>query len=217
MFGRTPSYSCSMSRIGHNSSPGSSRLFQRARAIVGESPLQLGCSAFDWLSVVHRSVACSAGSRRCDSLGSLPRVRGCMACSCRSANGSVRAVGNGSGSQFFSSSANGAGPSTIHRGRFRYDYGRRAGPAPPVSAAGGGAPRDQFPLPGDALLQFAFDGHADNPYLPHNFVHNTVAYTGTHDNATTRQWYEELPDYQRQNSGATSSVRREPVRMLLRS
>jgi 4-alpha-glucanotransferase len=59
--------------------------------------------------------------------------------------------------------------------------------------------RDQFCLPGMRVLQFAFDGHADNPYLPCNFVHNTVAYTGTHDNATTRQWYEELPDYQRQN------------------
>jgi 4-alpha-glucanotransferase len=59
--------------------------------------------------------------------------------------------------------------------------------------------RDQFSLPGTRVLQFAFDGHADNPYLPHNFVHNTVVYTGTHDNATTRQWYEELPDYQRQN------------------
>jgi 4-alpha-glucanotransferase len=59
--------------------------------------------------------------------------------------------------------------------------------------------RDQFRLPGMRVLQFAFDGHADNPYLPHNFVHNTVAYTGTHDNATTRQWYEELPDNQRQN------------------
>jgi len=59
--------------------------------------------------------------------------------------------------------------------------------------------RDQFHLPGMRVLQFAFDGHADNPYLPHNFVQNTVAYTGTHDNATTRQWYEELPDYQREN------------------
>jgi 4-alpha-glucanotransferase len=59
--------------------------------------------------------------------------------------------------------------------------------------------RDQFCLPGMRVLQFAFDGHADNPYLPHNFVHNTVAYTGTHDNATTRQWYEELPDYQRES------------------
>jgi len=58
--------------------------------------------------------------------------------------------------------------------------------------------RDQLEVPGTRVLQFAFDGHADNPYLPHNFVSNTVAYTGTHDNATTRQWYEELPDHQRQ-------------------
>src|SRR5271170_7288200 len=59
--------------------------------------------------------------------------------------------------------------------------------------------RDQFRLTGMRILQFAFDGHADNPYLPRNFVPNTVVYTGTHDNDTTRQWYEELPDYQRQN------------------
>jgi len=59
--------------------------------------------------------------------------------------------------------------------------------------------RDQFQVPGTRVLQFAFDGQADNPYLPHNFVPNTVAYTGTHDNAPSRQWYEELPEYQRQN------------------
>jgi 4-alpha-glucanotransferase len=35
--------------------------------------------------------------------------------------------------------------------------------------------------------------------LPPNFVSNTVVYTGTHDNAPTREWYEESPDYQRQN------------------
>jgi len=59
--------------------------------------------------------------------------------------------------------------------------------------------RDQFQLPGTRVLQFAFDGHPDNPYLPNNFGPNTVAYTGTHDNPPTREWYEELPDYQRQN------------------
>jgi 4-alpha-glucanotransferase len=59
--------------------------------------------------------------------------------------------------------------------------------------------RDQFQLPGTRVLQFAFDGHPDNPYLPHNFVPNAVVYTGTHDNAPTREWYEELPDNQRQN------------------
>jgi 4-alpha-glucanotransferase len=59
--------------------------------------------------------------------------------------------------------------------------------------------RDQFQLPGTRVLQFAFDGHSDNPYLPRNILTNTVAYTGTHDNPPTREWYDELPDYQRQN------------------
>jgi 4-alpha-glucanotransferase len=59
--------------------------------------------------------------------------------------------------------------------------------------------RDQFQLPGTRVLQFAFDGHNDNPYLPHNFVSNAVVYTGTHDNAPTREWYDELPDDQRHN------------------
>ena len=59
--------------------------------------------------------------------------------------------------------------------------------------------RDQFHLPGMRVLQFAFDGHSDNPYLPHNHVSNAVVYTGTHDNPTTRGWFEELPDNQRQN------------------
>jgi 4-alpha-glucanotransferase len=59
--------------------------------------------------------------------------------------------------------------------------------------------RDQFQVPGTRVLQFAFDGHADNPYLPSNYVPNTVVYTGTHDNNTTRGWFEELPNDQRQN------------------
>ena len=59
--------------------------------------------------------------------------------------------------------------------------------------------RDQFHVPGTRVLQFAFDGNPDNPYLPHNFVPNTVVYTGTHDNNTTRGWFEESPDEQRQN------------------
>ena len=59
--------------------------------------------------------------------------------------------------------------------------------------------RDQFHLPGTRVLQFAFDGHSDNPHLPHNYVTNAVVYTGTHDNPTTRGWFEELPDHQRQN------------------
>ena len=37
-----------------------------------------------------------------------------------------------------------------------------------------------------------------NPYLPRNYVPNTVAYTGTHDNNTTRGWFEALPEPQKQ-------------------
>jgi len=59
--------------------------------------------------------------------------------------------------------------------------------------------RDQFRLPGTKVLQFAFDGHSDNPYLPHNYVPNAVVYTGTHDNNTTRGWYEESPELERQH------------------
>jgi 4-alpha-glucanotransferase len=58
--------------------------------------------------------------------------------------------------------------------------------------------RDQFHLPGMRVLQFAFDGHSDNPYLPESYVPNTVVYTGTHDNNTTRGWFEESSDSQRQ-------------------
>ncbi|HEX9795966.1 MAG TPA: 4-alpha-glucanotransferase [Anaerolineales bacterium] len=50
--------------------------------------------------------------------------------------------------------------------------------------------RQQFGLPGMNVLQFAFDGGADNPYLPHNHRWDSVVYTGTHDNDTTRGWYE---------------------------
>ncbi len=61
-----------------------------------------------------------------------------------------------------------------------------------------GTLRDQFHIPGTRVLQFAFDGAHDNPYLPQNFVNNTVVYTGTHDNATSREWFEELTKSQRE-------------------
>jgi 4-alpha-glucanotransferase len=50
--------------------------------------------------------------------------------------------------------------------------------------------RDDFNLPGMRILQFAFAGATEDRFLPHNFkTHNTVVYTGTHDNDTTRGWY----------------------------
>src|SRR5262249_14019822 len=54
--------------------------------------------------------------------------------------------------------------------------------------------RDEFHIPGTRVLQFAFDGDPKTPHLPENYAPNLVAYTGTHDNPTTRGWYEDLPD-----------------------
>ncbi|MGD2081501.1 MAG: 4-alpha-glucanotransferase [Chromatiales bacterium] len=52
--------------------------------------------------------------------------------------------------------------------------------------------RRRYGLPGMKILQFAFSGDADNPYLPFRHPPNTVVYTGTHDNDTTLGWYESL-------------------------
>ena len=45
--------------------------------------------------------------------------------------------------------------------------------------------------PGMKVLQFAFDGNSKNDYLPHNYTKNAVVYTGTHDNDTTKGWFQE--------------------------
>ncbi|EJW92710.1 Glycoside hydrolase, family 77, partial [gut metagenome] len=42
--------------------------------------------------------------------------------------------------------------------------------------------------PGMKVLQFAFDPNSDSEYLPHNYPVNSVAYPGTHDNATAVEW-----------------------------
>ena len=48
---------------------------------------------------------------------------------------------------------------------------------------------ERFGFPGMAVLQFAFDGDADDTFLPHNYRRNLVAYTGTHDNDTLHGWF----------------------------
>lgn len=47
-------------------------------------------------------------------------------------------------------------------------------------------------FPGMKVLQFAFDSREDSDYLPYRYDKNSVVYTGTHDNATTYSWWEEL-------------------------
>jgi 4-alpha-glucanotransferase len=54
-------------------------------------------------------------------------------------------------------------------------------------------------FPGMKVLQFAF-GEADSLYLPHNHVPNSVVYTGTHDNDTTRGWWETLDEESRRRA-----------------
>jgi 4-alpha-glucanotransferase len=58
--------------------------------------------------------------------------------------------------------------------------------------------RDDFQLPGMKILQFAFDGNSHNPYLPMNYLSNSVVYTGTHDNDTTQGWFAGLGDGEKQ-------------------
>jgi 4-alpha-glucanotransferase len=50
--------------------------------------------------------------------------------------------------------------------------------------------REQFHLPGMRILQFGFSNRGAHNYLPHRYEKNTVVYTGTHDNDTTRGWWE---------------------------
>jgi 4-alpha-glucanotransferase len=58
--------------------------------------------------------------------------------------------------------------------------------------------RTRFDLPGMKILQFAFDGSPDNPYLPQRHGELSVVYTGTHDNDTTVGWWEELDELARE-------------------
>jgi len=50
--------------------------------------------------------------------------------------------------------------------------------------------RDASGFPGMKVLGFAFDSREPSEYLPHTYIPNTVCYTGTHDNMTTRQWFD---------------------------
>ncbi len=62
--------------------------------------------------------------------------------------------------------------------------------------------RERLRLPGMKVLQFAFADAAGqptgaNPYLPHNYRPDCVAYTGTHDNDTTVGWFASLSPAER--------------------
>lgn len=74
--------------------------------------------------------------------------------------------------------------------------------------------RNKYKLPGMKILQFAFSGAEDNPYLPQHIEKNSVVYTGTHDNDTTLGWYINLDEHQRghfhRHLSTTHSEERQP-------
>lgn len=64
--------------------------------------------------------------------------------------------------------------------------------------------RRELGLAGMSVLLFAFDSDDPrHPYLPENHERNSVAYTGTHDNAPVRAWFEEEAGH-----GGRSRIRR---------
>ena len=56
--------------------------------------------------------------------------------------------------------------------------------------------RKKYKMPGMKILQFAFSGEPDNPYLPNNIEADSVVYTGTHDNDTTVGWHSTMDERQ---------------------
>jgi len=50
--------------------------------------------------------------------------------------------------------------------------------------------RDDLDIPGMKILQFGFSNNAADPFLPHNYPKNCIAYIGTHDNDTCLGWFE---------------------------
>jgi len=62
--------------------------------------------------------------------------------------------------------------------------------------------RDDCGFPGMRILQFGFGGDAGNEFLPHNYIANTIAYTGTHDNDTARGWWDNASAHERAFAGS---------------
>ena len=55
--------------------------------------------------------------------------------------------------------------------------------------------RKKYHLPGMSILQFGFDEFDDNPHKLKNVEEDKIVYTGTHDNDTTKGWFNSLDDF----------------------
>lgn len=50
--------------------------------------------------------------------------------------------------------------------------------------------RDKFDFPGMKILQFSFGNDGEKKFLPHNYINNCVVFTGSHDNDTTKGFFD---------------------------
>jgi 4-alpha-glucanotransferase len=64
-------------------------------------------------------------------------------------------------------------------------------------------------FPGMRVIQFGFTDKGAHMHLPHQYTLDTVAYTGTHDNDTTRGWWEHASKVER--DAAIAYIGRPPV------
>lgn len=75
-------------------------------------------------------------------------------------------------------------------------------------------------FPGMKVLEFAFDSRdsgSANDYLPHNYIENCVAYTGTHDNETITGWFTSIKKEERQLARDYLCDQHTPQKLLYRS
>jgi len=112
-----------------------------------------------------------------------------------------------------------AGPRSLRRGKAPWGPGEwRPGPGKPFIdmikkrfpslfiiaedlgdlSAGAKALVEKSGFPGMKVMQFAFSGDPENPYLPYKIPENSVAYTGTHDNDTLKGWLRSAPRGERE-------------------
>jgi malto-oligosyltrehalose synthase/4-alpha-glucanotransferase len=79
--------------------------------------------------------------------------------------------------------------------------------------------RDEIGLPGMKVLQFAFGENM--PFcvdIPHNYTHNCIVYTGTHDNNTTLGWYQHeanKADHKRMELYIDDKLREKDVHLIM--
>lgn len=77
--------------------------------------------------------------------------------------------------------------------------------------------RERYRLPGMRVLQFAFGGAVESRFLPHRYTRDLFVTTGTHDNDTTRGWFDRLtPAERRAYEEYAPEASREPVWALVR-